>query len=516
MIQRATRVLLIEDQETDYLLTRRMLSLIEGQSFELEWAASYQAGLEAIRLGVHDVCLLDYRIGESDGLELLKEARNAGCNAPVILLTGMGDYRVDLEAMRLGAADFLVKDQLTPALLERSIRYAIEQARTLEELRRQQEDLRVSELRYRSVVQTAGDAIILADDNSKIIGWNNGAERIFGYREEEILGFPLELLMPPHYRETHRLGFERFCVTGKAKLVGKTVELEGLRKDGTDFPLELSLASWTTSEGTFFTAIARDITERRRTEEMRRAKEAAEEATRAKSEFVASMSHELRTPLHAIIGFTNILLQNRARNLDVEEIDFLERILINARDQLGLINSVLDLSKVEAGKMEMQTAPVAVDAIIREVVKQLEGDRPNAGVKIVLRPPESTPPIQTDGPKLKQVLINLVENALKFTERGTVTVELITNPPDGLPLQIDVTDTGTGIPAHHLKEIFEPFRQLETKNNLGFGGTGLGLSISRSICDLLGYSLRVHSRAGHGSTFSILLNRETSRLPIPA
>src|SRR5256886_10057997 len=150
--------------------------------------------------------------------------------------------------------------------------------------------------------------------------------------------FPIELLMPERYRDKHRLGFKRFRMGGRPHLIGKTVQLEGLRKDGSDFPLELSLASWTSGGGTFFTGILRDISERKRADEMRCAREAAEEASRAKSDFVAKMSHELRIPLHAIIGFTNLLLKNK--NSDTEARDFLERILLNAKDQLVLINNI--------------------------------------------------------------------------------------------------------------------------------------------------------------------------------
>ena len=182
------RVLLIEDEETDYLLTRRMLSSVESQSFDLEWANSWQAGVDAIRRCGHDICLLDFRIGGGDGLELLKESRDIGCKAPVILLTGIGDYRLDIEAMELGASDFLVKDKITPELLERAIRYSLAQSRSLEQLQGQRDELRASELRFRAVVQSAADAIILADENGRIAGWNAGAEAIFHYSEEEVLG----------------------------------------------------------------------------------------------------------------------------------------------------------------------------------------------------------------------------------------------------------------------------------------------------------------------------------------
>jgi PAS domain S-box-containing protein len=516
MLQQAIRVLLIEDQEADYLLTRRMLSTVEGRVFDLEWARSYHAGLDAIQRRVHDVCLVDYELHDGTGLDLLKECVAIDYQSPLILLTGYSDYHIDMEAMQLGAADFLVKDHLTPSLLERAIRYAIEQSRTMHELRRQGEELRASELRFRSVVQSANDAIVLADDQGKIIFWNHGAERIFGYSEDEVLNAPLEVLMPPHYREAHRLGLQRLRSTGKAKLIGRTLEMEGLRKDGSEFPLELSLATWITAEGTFFTGILRDISDRRRADDLRRAKEEAEQATRAKSQFVAGISHELRTPLHAIIGFTSILLQNKSGNLNQRDTDLLQRVLINARDQLGLIDSILDLSKVEAGKLEMQTAVVRIDQIVHEIVEQFEVNLAGSAVKIHARMPVRIEPIQTDAARLKQVVINLVENALKFTEQGMVSIEVVVNPSNSKPIRIDVTDTGIGIPARQLKRIFEPFHRLERVQEGTPGGTGLGLSISRSICEMLGYDLTVKSEPGRGSTFSIVVDREANRLPIPA
>jgi PAS domain S-box-containing protein len=498
------RVLLIEDSEPDYILTRRMLSSIENETFDLEWAPSWQTGIEGIRRGAHDVCLLDYRIGGGDGLELLKESRETSHKAPVILLTGVSDHRLDVEAMELGAADFLVKDHLTAALLERSIRYAIAQGRAVDELNRRHDELRASELRFRSVVQSAADAIVLADDSARIIFWNEGAVRMFGYQEEEVIGGSLEVLMPESYRDQHREGFERFRVRGRSQLVGRTIEIEGLRKDGTTFPIELSLASWTSGDGTFFTGVIRDITERKRTEEMRRAKEAAEQASRAKSGFVARISHELRTPLHAIIGFTNLLLQNNEGNLTSSDLDFLGRILLNAKGQLQLINALLDLSKVEAGRVEVEVGPVSLDSVVREVVRQLEGERENPDIELEVSIPETVKPIETDVNKLKQVLINLIDNALKFTERGKISVGVSVDPVDFQPTRIDVSDTGKGIPPDQLDDIFEPFLQLPSEATQP-GGTGLGLSISRSLCDLLGYRLEVQSTPGRGSTFSVVL-----------
>jgi protein-histidine pros-kinase len=508
------RVLLIEDEETDYLLTRRMLSAVANQTFDLEWANSWQAGIDAIRRCSHDVCLLDFRIAGGDGLELLKESRDIGCKAPVILLTGIGDYRLDIEAMELGAADFLVKDKITPELLERAIRYSLAQSQTLDQLQRQRDELRSSELRFRAVVQSAADAIILADENARIAGWNAGAEAIFHYSEEEVLGSSIEILMPESYIDAHRAGLERFRTTGRSQIIGKTIEFEGVRKDGTVFPLELSLASWRNGNGIMFTAIIRDITDRKRNEELRRAKEAAEEANRTKNAFVARMSHELRTPLHAIIGFTNLMLQNRSGNLTEQEQDFLGRILLNAKDQLQLINGILDLSKVEAGRMELHLEETSLEAIIRDVVKQLDGERRSRGVELIVSLPEKSTPIQTDVSKLKQILMNLIDNALKFTVHGAVTVEMEVGP-DNRPVHIAVSDTGVGIPPEQIDEIFEPFRQLK-ESPRGAEGSGLGLSICRSLCELMGYRLEVYSRLGRGSTFTVVFAADSVRLPLSA
>jgi PAS domain S-box-containing protein len=509
------RVLLVEDQENDYLLTRRLLSSVENQSYNLEWVSSWQAGIESIRRCQYDVCLLDFRLGGGDGLELLKESREIGCKAPVILLTGIGDYRLDLEAMELGASDFLIKDQLTPALLERAIRYAVSQSKALGELERQRDELRLSELRFRSVVQSAADAIVIADDGAAIVGWNKGAETMFGYSEDEIIGSNLEALMPEQYREAHRAGFERFRLTGRARLIGRTVEMEGRRKDGSVFPVELSLACWSNGDNTMFTGILRDITERTRVEELRREKEIAEEENRAKSTFVARMSHELRSPLHAIIGFTNLMLQNKSGTLSGQSCEFLERILSNAKDQLQLINGILDLSKVEAGRMDVERDQVLIGTIVAEVVNQIEAEGRNPQVTVSMRIPEAMIPVETDALKLKQVLKNLIDNALKFTPAGTVVVEVEVSPVNLQPVRINVIDTGVGIDPDRLQEIFEPFRQI-TDAARRSEGSGLGLSICRSLCDLLGYRLEVSSRLGQGSTFSIVIGTDPRLLLISA
>ena len=252
--------------------------------------------------------------------------------------------------------------------------------------------------------------------------------------------------------------------------------------------------------------ISRDITARRRAEEaLREAKEAAEEASRAKSQFLASMSHELRTPLNSVIGFANILLKNKNGNLSAAELTFLDRIVANGKHLLTLINEILDLSKIEARKVELQITPVELGTLVRETVSQQESLVRDKPVELLAELPEKIAPFPTDAEKLRQVIINLIGNALKFTERGSVTVRVVADPADHHALSIDVIDTGIGIPQEKLGLIFEAFQQAEVGTARKYGGTGLGLTISQALCQLMGYHIQVTSEVGKGSTFSVIL-----------
>ncbi len=256
-----------------------------------------------------------------------------------------------------------------------------------------------------------------------------------------------------------------------------------------------------------------DITERRQAEAaLRQARDEAEEASRTKSQFLANMSHELRTPLNSVIGFAGILLKNKPDNLRPSDLNFLERIQANGKHLLVLINEILDLSKIEARKVELQLAPVALDVLVRETIAQQEGlvrDRP---VQLLADVPATVALIQADADKLRQVIINLIGNALKFTERGSVTVRVVADPADHRPLRIEVADTGIGIPREKLGVIFEAFQQADASTARKYGGTGLGLTISQALCQLMGCRIEVASEPGRGSTFSVILGGKNERV----
>jgi CheY-like chemotaxis protein/nitrogen-specific signal transduction histidine kinase len=239
--------------------------------------------------------------------------------------------------------------------------------------------------------------------------------------------------------------------------------------------------------------------------ELRAAKDAAEKTNRAKSEFLSNMSHELRTPLNSVIGFANIILKNKNKTLSEQDIAYMSRIVANGKHLLGLINGILDLSKIEAGRVELEIAPVNAGELVNEIVLELEGQTTGRDIALSAIVEDDIAVFDADRSKLKQVLINLVGNALKFTQQGSVVVRVARDESTGRPSRIDVIDTGVGIPADRLEAVFEAFQQADNTTSRQFGGTGLGLTITRSLAQMMGFDIRVTSEVGKGSTFSVII-----------
>jgi signal transduction histidine kinase len=238
---------------------------------------------------------------------------------------------------------------------------------------------------------------------------------------------------------------------------------------------------------------------------LRAAKEAAEAASSAKTDFLARMSHELRTPLNSVIGFANVLLRRHAGALPGDARTYLERIRVNGMHLLVMIDDLLDIARIEVGRVTVERRPVELAALVREVVGSFETDARAHGLTLHCELPDGLAPLETDAARLRQVLVNLVSNAIKFTERGTVTVAVTADPATRVPTRLEVADTGIGVPPDRRAAIFEAFEQADTSTARRFGGTGLGLAISRALCDLLGYRLELTSEVGVGSTFSVVL-----------
>jgi PAS domain S-box-containing protein len=380
-------------------------------------------------------------------------------------------------------------------------------------------DLAASRASLEAVVESTGDSIWSVDSKMRLVTFNTafalGVEARSG-REARGGDAPEDLFEPEDalwYREVYArvLRGDRFSELREEVFAGHTRLFE------------VFCHPITGEEGIAGAVMfGKDVTRRIRAEEaLRMAKDEAEGANRAKSQFLANMSHELRTPLNSVIGFANILLKNKKGNLTDQDLGFLERILANGRHLLSLINEVLDLAKIEAGRMELEIHEVDMEALVVETLGQLEGQAQERRVQLHHSIPEGLATVETDRAKLKQVIINLVGNALKFSAGGTVTV--VVEAVDGRPGAIAVKDTGIGIPEDRLKAIFEAFQQADGSTTRQYGGTGLGLTISRSICQLLGYDLEVDSTVGEGSTFTIRMEggtrpqrAEGERSPHPA
>ncbi len=365
--------------------------------------------------------------------------------------------------------------------------------------------LQESEERFEAISTFAQDAIIAIDNEGTITFWNKAAERIFGYSREESLSQDVHsLLAPQDYHEKCNPAFSRFKETGKGSVVGKTLEMRAKKKDGTEFSMELSLSAVILKNKWTAVAVIRDITERKRIEDtLLQAKIAAENANRTKSEFLANMSHELRTPLNSIIGFSDVLLEGYFGELNTKQYRYLGNISNSGRHLLGIINDILDISKVESGKSKLELEEISVHSTLEEMMSFMQ---PLAAEKeIVLRLEIAPQPdkLLADKPKLKQVLYNLIGNAIKFTDiGGYVTIKA---RAEGNMVSISVTDTGIGIEAHNLKKLFRPFTQLDSSTCKRYEGTGLGLALAKELIEAHDGSIWVESEHGKGSTFTFTL-----------
>ena len=391
------------------------------------------------------------------------------------------------------------------------------------ERKKSEEALREGKARLKAIVETASSGIIVIDRNGILEDFNHGAEVIFGYNSSEVIGQNVKMLMPETYASEHDGYLNNYHKTGIKKIIGIGREVVGQKKDGSTFPMNLSVNEVHLSDRTVYAGIVDDITERVAAEaklqdyaqklewtnmEISDALREAEEATQAKSAFLASMSHELRTPLNSIIGFAKVLQKNKAQNLNDKDLKYLERLTVNATDLFNLINNILDISKIEAGELALDETATNLSELIRETVDQMKGHGRAGQTCIVIELPDDVAPLLTDRARLKQVLVNLIGNALKFTLQGTVTVDLEINPADRSVTKIHVRDTGIGIPADRLELIFGAFQQADIGISRKYGGTGLGLAISLRICQAMGYELFVESEEGVGSTFTVAFQNE--------
>ncbi|MES2125985.1 MAG: response regulator [Pseudomonadota bacterium] len=443
--------------------------------------------------------------------------RADGSDFPAEVLLSAFDYG-GRQVLQATVRDITARKQIEQQLRELNddLEQRIE-ART-EELTNSMRIARDSQEKLQAIVDTALDAVVRMDIGGRIVGWNSQAEKIFGWTREEVLGQPLDAtIIPVRYREAHRHGMQRYMKSGSGAVLDTRIEIFALRRNGDEFPIELAITQVRMADKAEyeFCSFIRDISERREREQsLMAANVRAEAANVAKSEFLANMSHEIRTPMSAIIGMAYLALRTE---LNPKQQDYVGKIHRAALSLLGIINDILDFSKIEAGKLEVEEIPFFLDDVLSNVASVTSQKAADKQLEYLFHVPHTIPRHLVGDPlRLGQVLINLVNNAVKFTEKGELELSctrLDTPAPGKVGLRFAVRDTGIGMSATQKAKLFRAFSQANGSTTREYGGTGLGLSISQQLVELMGGAIGVETSPGQGSTFHFDLEFALSGLP---
>jgi PAS domain S-box-containing protein len=401
---------------------------------------------------------------------------------------------VELQGRRKDGEEFPVEVSLSPLRTEEGL-VVISAVRDVTE--------RVNAARmFRELLEAAPDAIVITDPSGTIVLANSQTDALFGYARQELIGRPVEVLMPERFRDPH-VGHRRgFDVQPRVRVMGEGLELFARRKDGTEFPVEVSLSPICTADGRLTSAAIRDITARRAVaQQLQEQNQKLARASEAKTNFLAGMSHELRTPLNAIIGFTGTLLMKLPGPLNDEQEKQLRTVQWAGQHLLTMINDLLDLTRIESGETHIDRAPVPCVEVARAAGSQLRAQAETKGLALELELPEEEVVVPTDRRALTQILMNLTANAVKYTESGHVRLRVVRASPW---VRFEVSDTGIGIRPEDREKLFKAFSRLERGNETR-QGTGLGLYLSARLAALLGGHVEFESVVGAGSMFTLSL-----------
>ena len=524
-------ILIVDDRPENLLALEAILEPL-GQRL-----VPAHSGEEALRkLLKHDfaVVLLDVQMPGMNGFETaqLIKSRERTRYIPIIFLTAISkeeDYV--FRGYQVGAVDYISKP-FQPDVLRAKVAVFVDlflkqkrlaeqesqlrdSERRVTELRHMKELLQ-SEARFREIVSTAMDAIVIFDEQERVTLFNSAAERMFGAAASKAVGQPIGQFFSGA-DSAHEV--RQICDRAKKarasdassdwSVVKNVASLVGRRNTSDEFPTEVSISCFEGTEGHQYTLIVRDISERvqheqelkRANEELSRRQEDLERAMTARSRFYASMSHELRTPINAVLGYSTLLLENIYGPLNEKQTEGIQRTQRVAKHLLELVNDVLDLSKIEAGKIDLRLQPVAFPGLVEELFVTVRPLADKYGTKLSLEATGSPVTIVSDPRRVRQILLNLLSNAIKFGGAKPIRVRVERTEDEGVT--VAVIDQGEGIPPDDRDRIFQEFVQLG-KTQLQ-EGTGLGLPISRRLAELLHGSLTLDSQVGKGSTFQLTL-----------
>jgi PAS domain S-box-containing protein len=487
------KILVVDDDEDDYFIISGYLNEIDPDKFIIDWCKDYQSAVEKFKLKAYNIYFVDYRLGNETGLELLKEAVRLHCDDPFILLTGKGNKSIDIEAMQNGATDYLIKSELNAEKLERCIRYSLDRSAYLKTIKE-------SENRLKTLFRSGPDAIIVINEYQQILEWNPKAEIIFGYTAAEVTGKILpDTIIPYQYREDYTKGISRFLKAREDPILNTTMEIIALHKKGHEFYVSINVSGVKMQDEWLFIAFLSDITERKKTEEALIHKEAellqARLMEERKNEFLSIASHELKTPLTTLKAYANLAFALGKENSSEIVRQYLLKVDQFSSKLNFLINELLDVSRIHAGKLTLTRADVDINLFLPEVLNAMQ--QITQTHKIILEENEQAK-VRMDTLRLEQVITNIITNAAKYSPgEEKIIVKSIKRNNE---IIISFRDFGIGIPNEKLDKIFDRFFRVHEESNK-FSGLGIGLFVSSEIIKQHGGKIWATSNGEQGSTF---------------